>query len=92
MNKTELVDSVAAKTEMTKKASLEAIEAIFTSIEEELSNGGKVQLVGFGTFEVRARNARTGRNPQTGSPIEIKASKSPVFSSGKGLKDAVNNE
>ena len=92
MNKTELVDSVAAKIKLTKKASKEAIEAIFASIEKELSKGGKVQLVGFGTFQVRARKARNGRNPQTGKPLKIAASKAPVFSAGKALKEAVNGK
>jgi len=92
MNKTELVDSVAAKIKLTKKASKEAIEAIFASIEKELSKGGKVQLVGFGTFQVRARKARNGRNPQTGKPIKIAASKAPAFTAGKALKEAVNGK
>jgi len=92
MNKTELVDSVAAKIKLTKKASKEAIEAIFESIEKELAKGGKVQLVGFGTFQVRARAARNGRNPQTGKPLKIAASKAPAFSAGKALKEAVNGK
>ena len=92
MNKTELIDSVAAKTKMTKKDSKEAIEAIFASMETTLAKGGKVQLVGFGTFKVRANKARKGRNPQTGKPLQIAASKSPVFSAGKALKEAVNGK
>ena len=92
MNKTELVDSVAAKIKLTKKASKEAIEAIFESIEKELAKGGKVQLVGFGTFQVRARAARNGRNPQTGKPLKIAASKAPAFTAGKALKEAVNGK
>jgi DNA-binding protein HU-beta len=92
MNKTELIASVAAKTKMTKKATGEAIAAIVASIEKELSKGGKVQLIGFGTFQVRARKARKGRNPQSGKPIQIPASKHPVFSAGKALKDAANGK
>jgi len=92
MNKTELVDSVAAKTELTKKASKEAIEALFASMQKELSKGGKIQLVGFGTFKVRANKARKGRNPQTGKPLQIAASKAPVFAAGKSLKEAVNGK
>ena len=92
MNKTQLIDSVAAKIKLTKKASREAVEAIFSSLTTELSKGGKVQLIGFGTFQVRARKARQGRNPQTGKPLQIAASKNPVFSAGKALKDAVNGK
>ena len=92
MNKTELIASVAAKTKMTKKAAGIAIEAVVASVEKELAKGGKVQLIGFGTFQVRARKARKGRNPQTGKPIQIPASKHPVFSAGKALKDAVNGK
>ena len=90
MNKTELIASVAAKTKSTKKAAGIAIEAVVESIQKELAKGGKVQLIGFGTFQVRARKERKGRNPQTGKPISIPASKHPVFSAGKALKDAVN--
>ena len=90
MNKTELIASVAAKTKSTKKAAGLAIEAVVESIQKELAKGGKVQLIGFGTFQVRARKERKGRNPQTGKPISIPASKHPVFSAGKALKDAVN--
>ena len=90
MNKTELIASVAAKTKSTKKAAGIAIEAVVESIQKELAKGGKVQLIGFGTFQVRARKERKGRNPQTGKPISIPASKHPVFSVGKALKDDVN--
>ena len=90
MNKTELIASVAAKTKSTKKAAGIAIEAVVESIQKELAKGGKVQLIGFGTFQVRARKERKGRNPQTGKPISIPASKHPVFSAGKALKDAIN--
>lgn len=90
MNKTELIASVAQKAELTKKDAEKAVKAIFESISEELSKGGKVQVIGFGTFEVRERSAREGRNPQDGSKITIPASKSPAFKAGKQLKEAVN--
>lgn len=89
MNKTELVSAVAEKTELTKKDAEKAVNAIFASIEEALANGDKVQLVGFGTFEVRERAARTGRNPQTGEEIKIAASRVPGFKAGKALRDSV---
>ena len=88
-NKQELVDSVAKATGLTKKDATAAVDAVFTSIEEALKNGEKVQLIGFGNFEVRDRAARKGRNPQTGEEIEIAASKIPAFKPGKALKDAV---
>ncbi|MDD3156852.1 MULTISPECIES: HU family DNA-binding protein [Sporomusaceae] len=90
MNKTELVASVAEKTAMTKKDAEKALNAVFASIEEALAKEEKVQVIGFGTFEVKAREARTGRNPQTGAEIKIPASKNPVFKAGKALKDSVN--
>lgn len=89
MNKTELVSSVAEKTELTKKDAEKAVNALFASIEEALASGDKVQLVGFGTFEVRERAARKGRNPQTGEEIEISAAKLPAFKAGKALRDSV---
>ena len=89
MNKTELVSVVSEKTEFSKKESAQIVEALFASIEEALAKGEKVQLIGFGTFEVRERAARKGRNPQTGAEIEIPASKVPAFKPGKALKDAV---
>ncbi|MGF7184179.1 DNA-binding protein HU-beta [Desulfitispora alkaliphila] len=89
MNKTELVTSVAEKTDMTKKDAEKVVNAVFASVEEALASGDKVQLVGFGTFEVRERASRTGRNPKTGEPIEIAAAKVPAFKAGKALKDAV---
>ena len=92
MNKSELIASVADKTGMTKKASKEVIEAIFGSVTKELSKGGKFQLIGFGTFKVRALKARKGRNPQSGKPIQIAASKRPVFTAGKELKEVVNGK
>ncbi|KJS23277.1 MAG: DNA-binding protein [Clostridiaceae bacterium BRH_c20a] len=89
MNKTELISSVAEKSELTKKDAEKAVSALFASVEEALARGEKVQLVGFGTFEVRDRKARTGRNPQTGEEIQIPAAKVPAFKAGKSLKDAV---
>lgn len=88
-NKAELVSEVAAKTDLTKKEVAAAVDAIFNSIQEDLAKGEKVQLIGFGTFEVRHRAARKGRNPQTGKEIQIPASKVPAFKPGKALKDAV---
>lgn len=90
MNKTELVSSVAEKAEITKKDAEKAVNAVFASIEEALVNGEKVQLVGFGTFEVRNRKARVGRNPQTNEEIQIPAAKVPAFKAGKNLKEAVD--
>lgn len=90
MNKTELVGSVAEKTGMTKKDAEKAINALFESIEGALAQNDKVQVIGFGTFEVKSREERKGRNPQTGAEITIPASKSPVFKAGKSLKDVVN--
>lgn len=90
MNKTELIASVAQKTELTKKDAEKAVKALFDSISEELAKGEKVQVIGFGTFEVRARQAREGRNPRTSEVIKIQASKSPAFKAGKQLKELVN--
>lgn len=92
MNKTELVNSIAAKSGLNKKNSEAALNAFVSSVEDSLQNGEKVVLVGFGTFEVRQRAARKGRNPQTKQEITIPASKAPVFKAGKGLKDMVNNK
>ena len=91
MNKTELVANVAEKAELTKKDAEKAINAVFACIEQALVEGDKVQLIGFGTFEVKERAARKGRNPQSGEEIDIPASKNPVFKAGKSLKDNVNN-
>jgi DNA-binding protein HU-beta len=91
MNKAELVAAVAAKTGETKKSAEEAVNAFVDVITESLTKGDKVQLVGFGSFEVRKRAARKGRNPQTKEEIKIPASKAPVFKAGKALKDLVNN-
>lgn len=90
MNKSELVSAIAAKSELSKKNAEKALKAFEEAVTEELIDGGKVQLVGFGTFEVVERSAREGRNPQTGDVISIPASKSPKFKVGKALKDAVN--
>ncbi len=88
-NKAELVDRVAKKTQLTKKDVSATVEALFETIQEALKAGEKVQVIGFGNFEVRHRAARKGRNPQTGKEIKIKASKVPAFKAGKALKDAV---
>jgi DNA-binding protein HU-beta len=90
MNKTDLVNSIAAKSGLNKKNSEAALNAFIASVEDSLKTGDKVVLVGFGTFEVRSRAARKGRNPQTKQEITIPASKAPVFKAGKGLKDNVN--
>ncbi|NFA03601.1 HU family DNA-binding protein [Weissella cibaria] len=88
-NKQELVNDVATTTGLTKKDATAAVDAVFASIQDTLAKGDKVQLIGFGNFEVRTRAARKGRNPQTGEEIEIAASKIPAFKPGKALKDAV---
>ena len=90
MNKTELISAMSEKSELTKVDTEKALKAFIDTVTEELRNKGKVQLVGFGTFETSERAARTGRNPQTGETIEIKASTSPKFKAGKALKDIVN--
>lgn len=90
MNKVELIAAVAAKAGLSKKDAEKAIAAVVSSIEEALVKGDKVQLIGFGTFEVRERAARVGRNPQTKEEIKIDASKQPVFKAGAALKKAVN--
>lgn len=89
MNKTELIAKVAELTDFTKKDAAKAVDAVFNAITEALKNGENVQLIGFGSFEVRSRSARKGRNPQTGEEIEIAASKVPAFKAGKALKDSV---
>lgn len=90
MTKAELITAVSEKTGISKKDADTAVKATFEAIEGALVNGEKIQLVGFGTFEVRERAARTGKNPATGEAIEIAASKVPAFKAGKALKDAVN--
>ena len=89
MNKTDLVNAVAEKSELSKKDAAKAVDAVLESIMDSLKNGEKVQLIGFGNFEVRDRAARKGRNPQTGAEIQIPASKVPAFKPGKALKDIV---
>ena len=89
MNKTELVAAVAAKAEISKKDAEKAVSAVLGAVEDALVNGEKVQLIGFGTFEVKKRAERTGRNPATGENITIPAAKLPVFKAGKGLKDEI---
>ncbi|WP_156936086.1 HU family DNA-binding protein [Anoxybacteroides tepidamans] len=89
MNKTELINAVAETSGLSKKDATKAVDAVFESITEALKSGDKVQLIGFGNFEVRERAARKGRNPQTGEEMEIPASKVPAFKPGKALKDAV---
>jgi DNA-binding protein HU-beta len=89
LNKQELVASVAEKAQLTKKDAEKAINAVIESIKEALNKGDKVSLVGFGTFEVRTRAARSGRNPQTGETIKIPAGKVPAFRPGKELKESV---
>jgi len=90
MNKTELVAAIAEKAELSKKDSEKALTAFVEAVTEELQKGEKVQLVGFGTFEVSKRAAREGRNPQTGATMKIEACTAPKFKAGKALKDAVN--
>ncbi|MCR5594554.1 MAG: HU family DNA-binding protein [Lachnospiraceae bacterium] len=90
MNKTELVDAIAKQAGLSKKDSEAAVKAFTDVVSKALKKGDKVQLVGFGTFEVTKRAAREGRNPQTGATMKIKASKAPKFKAGKALKDLVN--
>ena len=90
MNKSELIDAIAASADISKAAAGRALDAVTESITEALKKDDQVSLVGFGTFLVKDRAARTGRNPQTGKPIEISAAKLPSFKAGKGLKDALN--
>jgi len=90
MNKQDLIAKMAEKANITKKDAEAALNAFIGSVECALKKDDKVQLVGFGSFEVRSRAARTGRNPQTGAEIKIKASKVPAFKAGKALKDAIN--
>lgn len=92
MNKAELIAKIAEESKLTKKAAETALDAFVKTVEDELAKGEKVQLVGFGTFEVRQRAARKGRNPQTKEEIKIPASKAPVFKAGKALKELVNGK
>lgn len=91
MNKTELIAAIAEKTELSKKDAEKALKAFTDVVTEELKAGNKIQLVGFGTFEVAKREAREGRNPKTGESMPIPASLSPKFKAGKALKDEINN-
>ncbi len=90
MNKTELTEAVASATDLSKASAGRAVEAVIETITNTLKSGDQVSVTGFGTFLVRERGARTGRNPRTGELMQIKASKVPSFKAGKGLKDAVN--
>jgi DNA-binding protein HU-beta len=90
VNKTELIDAVAEGADISKAAATRAVDTMLDSISKTLANGDQVTLVGFGTFSVKERAARTGRNPRTGEPIDIPAAKVPGFKAGKALKDAVN--
>ena len=90
MNKAELIDAVANATGANRSAASDAVDAVLSSIQKSLVSGEKVTLPGFGTFEVRSRAARTGRNPQTGETIQVQASKAPAFKAGAALKNAVN--
>lgn len=90
MNKQELISAMAEKANLSKKDAEAALNAFVASVEGALAKGDKVQLVGFGSFEVRARAARTGRNPQTGAEMKIAAAKVPAFKAGKALKDLIN--
>lgn len=90
MNKTDLIAHVASKADITKKDAEQVVNAFFATVEDALKNGDKVQLIGFGTFEVRDRQARKGRNPQTGAEINIPATRVPAFKAGKALKDTVS--
>ena len=92
MNKAELIAKIAEESKLTKKAAEAALDAFVKSVQGALKDGEKVQLVGFGTFEVRQRAARKGRNPQTKEEIKIPASKAPVFKAGKALKELVNKK
>ncbi|MFP6807529.1 MAG: HU family DNA-binding protein [Pseudomonadales bacterium] len=91
MNKQELIENIATSADITKASAGRALDSMIQSITGSLKNGDSVVLVGFGTFSVRDRAARVGRNPQTGEEIQIKAAKVPAFKAGKALKDAVNN-
>ncbi len=90
MNKSELIEAIAASADIPKAAATRALDAMVDTVTESLKSGDTVSLVGFGTFSVKERAARTGRNPQTGEPIQISAAKVPTFKAGKALKDSVN--
>jgi DNA-binding protein HU-beta len=90
MNKSELIDAIAESADISKPSATRALEAVLDSVRDALSDGEQVSLVGFGTFSVKHRAARSGRNPQTGAELQIAASNVPSFKAGKALKDAVN--
>jgi DNA-binding protein HU-beta len=90
VNKSELIDAIAGSADLSKASAGRALDAVVESVTQALKDGDSVSLVGFGVFSVKDRAARTGRNPQTGEPIQIKAAKIPSFKAGKALKDAVN--
>lgn len=90
MNKTEMIDAIAAKCDLSKANAARAIDAFISTVTENLAEGGQVTLVGFGTFKAATRAARTGKNPATGEPLQIAAATVPRFVAGKALKDAVN--
>ena len=90
MNKAQLIDQVAARTDMAKTEAAEAVDAVLKTIEDNLSRGAEIAITGFGKFHVAERGARQGRNPRTGETIQIQASRVPRFSAGSGLKQAVN--
>ncbi|NIP71908.1 MAG: HU family DNA-binding protein [Gammaproteobacteria bacterium] len=90
MNKAELIEAVAASADLSKAAATRAVDAVFDAVTNSLKGGDQVTIVGFGTFQVRERAARTGRNPRTGETLNIAAAKVPSFKAGKALKDAVN--
>lgn len=92
MNKTELITQVAQKSDLTKKDAEKAVKSVFEAISDSLKKGDKVQIIGFGTFEVRQRKAREGRNPRNSEIIQIAASNTPAFKAGKQLKDLVNTK
>ena len=90
MNKSQLAEQVAAKTEMSRREATDAVEAVLATIEESLTRGGEINITGFGKFHVAQRNARQGRNPRTGETIQIQAARVPRFTAGASLKQAVN--
>lgn len=92
MNRVGLIAAVADQAQLTRKDAKKAVEAVFSTISNSLAKGDKVRIIGFGTFEVRGRKGREGRNPRTNEPIQIEASKTPAFKAGKQLKDLVNGK
>lgn len=92
MNRVGLIAAVADQAQLTQKDAKKAVEAVFSTISDSLTKGDKVRIIGFGTFEVRDRKGREGRNPRTNEPIQIEASKTPAFKAGKQLKDLVNGK